>query len=327
MKYRTLGKTGYKVSEIGYGSWSLGGDWGTVPRERAEATLQSLPKSHINFIDTADIYGDGSCEQLIGEYLQTASLPTFVATKIGRRLQPHSAEGYTKQNIFSFVERSSFNLKQNCLDLLQLHTPPTQIYYRPEVFSFLDELVKRKKIRHYGVSVEKVEEGLKAIEYPNVSTVQIIYNMFRQRPMELFFKEAKKRDVGIIVRIPLASGLLTGKFNRFTRFERNDHRQFNRYGKYFDIGETFAGVDFATGLRAVKHLQSIKPSGMTMAQFALRWILMRQEVSTVIVGGNTPETIYENAKTSDLPKVTPQTMLEIERIYSKLIRPLVHDRW
>jgi len=327
MKYRILGKTGYKVSEIGYGSWSLGGDWGNITNNQAVATLASLNTAGINFIDTADIYGDGRSETLISQYIHSTQSPVIVATKIGRRLSPHSAESYTKNNIFSFVDRSCNNLKTHCLDLLLLHTPPTQIYYKPEVFSFLDELVQKKKIWYYGVSVEKVEEGLKAIEYPNVSTVQIIFNMFRQRPMELFFREAKRKNVGVIVRVPLASGLLTGKFNRFSRFPDNDHRKFNRHGEYFDVGETFAGVEFNTGLGAVEKLKSIKPKGSSMAQFALRWILMQDAVSTIIAGGNTPKHVEENSGASMRPKLNNETMIEVHEIYTKYIRSQVHHRW
>jgi aryl-alcohol dehydrogenase-like predicted oxidoreductase len=327
MKYRILGKTGYKVSEIGYGSWSIGSDWGDVSENQAKTTLKKVDEEGINFIDTADIYGDGRSEKLISQFIESSSNPIIVATKIGRRITPHTVETYTKSNIFSFVERSCRNLNTKCLDLLQLHTPPTQIYYMPEIFTFLDELVHKQKIRYYGVSIEKVEEGLKAIEYPNVSTVQIIYNMFRQRPLELFFNEAKKRNIGIIARLPLASGLLTGKFNRLSRFSENDHRKFNRHGEYFDRGETFSGVDFNTGLRAVEELKYIKPEGFSMTQFALRWILMQKAVSTVIAGAKTPEQIIENGSASMMPKLNEITMNKVSEIYRKHIQPQVHFRW
>lgn len=327
MKYRILGKTGLKVSEIGYGSWSLGADWGNVTDEQARIALASLENAGINFIDTADIYGDGRSERLIGQYAKSCRIKPTIATKIGRRLSPHAAEGYTKNNIYSFVDRSRKNLQTNCIDLLQLHTPPTQVFYMPEVFAFLDDLVKKGWIKHYGVSVEKVEEGLKAMEYPNVSSVQIIFNMFRQRPMELFFREAKRRNVGVIVRVPLASGLLTGKFHIISRFPKNDHRAFNRHGQYFDKGETFAGVDFGTGLKAVRDLRAVTPKGFTMAQFALRWILMQDAVSTVIAGGKTPDQIMENSKASGMPKLDKTTMDGVRAIYIRRIKPHVHDRW
>ncbi len=327
MKYRTLGKTGYKVSEIGYGAWSLGADWGDVTEEQALSTLSSLPKAGITFIDTADVYGDGRSEKLITKFRQSDKTHFYVATKAGRRLNPHTAEGYTKENLQKFVDRSLINLKTDSLDLLQLHCPPTPVYYTPEVFTALDDLVKMGKIKHYGVSVEKVEEALKAIEYPNVSTVQIIFNIFRQRPMGLFFKEAAKKNIGIIVRVPLASGLLTGKFDRNSKFATNDHRQYNRKGQAFDVGETFAGVDFDTGLKAVERLKEILPQGYTMPQFALKWILMHTEVSTVIAGGKTAHQVNENVKASDLPPLTHQTMREVERVYDGIIKPEVHHRW
>lgn len=327
MKQRTLGKTEYKVSEIGYGSWSLGADWGNVTEAQALSTLATLPKAGINFIDTADVYGDGRSEQIIAKYSKTEKAPLVVATKAGRRLSPHIAEGYTKENLTAFVERSLSNLKVDCLDLLQLHCPPTPVYYMPEVFATLDGLVKDGKVRYYGVSVEKVEEAMKAIEFPNVSTVQIIFNMFRQRPMELFFSEAQRRNIGVIVRVPLASGLLTGKFTHDSKFATNDHRQYNRTGQAFDVGETFAGVDFEMGLTAVEELKKIIPTGFTLPQLALKWILMQPAVSTVIAGGKRPEQVLENVKASDLPDLDSETMGNIEKIYEKFIKPQVHYRW
>lgn len=327
MNYRTLGKTGYKVSEVGYGSWSLGADWGNVTESQALSTLAALPRAGINFIDTADVYGDGRSEKIIAQFRHTEKSPFFVATKAGRRLSPHIAGGYTKENLTAFVERSIKNLEVDCLDLLQLHCPPTQVYYMPEVFEALDNLVRSGKVRHYGVSVEKVEEALKAIEFPHVSTVQIIFNIFRQRPIELFFKEAQKRNIGIIVRVPLASGLLTGKFTQDSKFAKNDHRQFNRQGQAFDVGETFAGVDFETGLRAIENLKKILPDGFTLPQFALKWILMQPAVSTVIAGGKTPEQVLENSKASGLPDLDNQTLKKVGEIYSSFIKSSVHYRW
>lgn len=326
MKYRTLGKTGYNVSEIGYGAWSLGADWGDVSEEQALQTLQSVTDADINFIDTADVYGDGRSEKLIAQYKSSTKKPFYVATKAGRRLKPHVAAGYTKRNLYAYVERSLQNLNTNCLDLLQLHCPPTQVYYTPEVFEALEEMKSHNIIRHYGVSVEKVEEAIKALEYP-ISTVQIIFNMFRQRPMETFFAAAKKKNVGIIVRVPLASGLLTGKMNESTEFPANDHREYNREGKVFDVGETFAGVDFETGLDAVRKLKKIVPEGFTMSQFALKWILQQDAVSTVIAGGKTPDQVMENSKTSELPDLNAETMKKVEKIYSTSIKELVHQRW
>ncbi len=328
MKYRTLGKTGYKVSEIGYGAWSLGADWGDVTEDQAAETLAAVTKNGVNFIDTADVYGDGRSEKLIAQFHHSSTdEPLYIATKAGRRLQPHVAEGYTRDHLFSFVKRSLNNLETDCLDLLQLHCPPTQVYYSPEVFEALEELVHRKMIRYYGVSVEKVEEALKAIQYPNVATVQIIFNMFRQRPMEYFFEEAQKKNIGIIVRVPLASGLLTGKMNQGTHFTQNDHRNFNRHGEAFDVGETFAGVDFETGLAAVEKLKNIKPPTYTMSQFALKWILMQPAVSTVIAGGKTAEQVTENCQASDLPPLSDTLMEKVNAIYVQEIKDQVHQRW
>lgn len=327
MKYRTLGKTGFKISEISYGSWSLGADWGDVTREQSLATLNSAIDNGVNFIDTADVYGDGKSEQIIGEFLKTRSERIYVATKAGRRLNPHIAEGYTKKNLNIFVERSLKNLGVKTLDLLQLHCPPTPVYYTRSVFDALEEMVQKKKIRHYGVSVEKVEEGLKALEYPGLATVQIIFNMFRQRPAELFFKQAMKKKIGIIVRVPLASGLLSGKMTGKTVFAKNDHRNYNRTGAFFDVGETFAGVDLKTGLAAVEKIKKIKPQQYSMPQFALKWILMNKAVSTVIPGGKRPEQIGDNTKASALPPLSKKSMKEIEEIYSVAIQPEVHHRW
>ncbi len=330
MKYRTLGKTGYQVSEIGYGSWSLGADWGDVSEATAQSVLETLPKAGVNFIDTADVYGDGRSEKIIAKFLESPAATDYdftVATKAGRRLSPHSAEGYNSQNLSAFVTRSLQNLQTNSLDLLQLHCPPTQVYYQPDTFAALDALVSEGKIKHYGVSVEKVEEAFKALEFPGVATVQIIFNIFRQRPMEQFFQLAAEKNIGVIVRVPLASGLLTGKFTSDSKFTANDHRQYNRQGQAFDVGETFAGVDFETGLRAVEKLKKIVPAGFTLPQLALKWILMHPAVSTVIAGGKTPAQVLENCKASDLPNLDPQTLAEIDRIYTTDIKPLVHQRW
>jgi aryl-alcohol dehydrogenase-like predicted oxidoreductase len=327
MNYRTLGKTGYKISEISYGSWSLGADWGDVSEDEAMKVLHKAVDLGVNFIDTADVYGDGRSERLIGKLLKQRKERIFVATKAGRRLDPHIAEGYTKENLNTFVDRSRKNLGVKTLDLLQLHCPPTAVYYNQKVFDVLEEMVKEKKIRYYGVSVEKVEEGLKAMEYPGVSTVQIIFNMFRQRPVELFFEQAKKKNIGIIIRVPLASGLLSGKMTKNTTFPTNDHRNYNRQGGSFDVGETFAGVPFEIGLAAVEKLKKIKPNVFSMPQFALKWILMHDAISTVIPGGKHPEQVEDNTKASALPKLSPEVMKKIEKMYADYIKPYVHQRW
>lgn len=327
MKYRILGKTGYKISEISYGSWSLGADWGDVSEEQAMAALNKTVDLEVNFIDTADVYGDGRSEKLIGRLLKERKERIYVATKAGRRLSPHVAEGYTKENLNKFVDRSLKNLGVKTLDLLQLHCPPTSIYYNQEVFDALEEMVQKNKIRFYGVSVEKVEEGLKAIEYKGVSTVQIVFNMFRQRAAELFFQEAKRKNIGIIVRVPLASGLLSGKMTKDTSFPKNDHRNYNRQGQAFDVGETFAGVPFETGLQAVEELKKIKPEAYSMPQFALKWILMHDAVSTVIPGGKRPEQVEDNNKASELPKLSKEVMKKVDKVYADYIKSHVHQRW
>jgi aryl-alcohol dehydrogenase-like predicted oxidoreductase len=255
------------------------------------------------------------------------SEPFYVATKAGRRLDPHIASGYNRQNLTAFIERSLQNLQVEALDLLQLHCPPTEVYYRPEVFGVLDDLVQAGKLRFYGVSVEKVEEALKAIEYPGVRTVQIIFNIFRQRPAELFFKEAMRRKVGIIARVPLSSGMLAGKMTKQSTFDADDHRAFNRQGESFDRGETFSGLDYETGLQAVEELRLLVPAGTSMAQFALRWILMHEAVSCTIPGAKRPEQAEENAKAADLPAISNTVMSKIEAIYGRLVRPYVHHNW
>lgn len=328
MKYRILGKTSYKVSEIGFGSWSLGGaDWGNMPETQAITVLNKAADLGVNFIDTADVYGDGRSEKLIGKFLKKRKERIYVATKAGRRLNPHIAEGYTKENLNKFVDRSLENLGVETLDLLQLHCPPPAVYFNPEVFETLEEMVQKNKIRYFGVSVEKIEEALSAMEYSGVSTIQIIFNMFRQRPAELFLEKAKKKNVGVIVRVPLASGLLSGKMTKDTVFPKNDHRNFNRGGQAFDVGETFAGVPFETGLRAVEELKRIKPEGYSMPQFALKWILMHDAVSTVIPGGKRPEQVADNVAASELLSLSNNVIEKVKEVYSDYIKPHVHERW
>lgn len=328
MKYRILGKTSYKVSEIGFGSWSLGGaDWGNMPETQAITVLNKAADLGVNFIDTADVYGDGRSEKLIGKFLKKRKERIYVATKAGRRLNPHIAEGYTKENLNKFVDRSLENLGVETLDLLQLHCPPPAVYSNPEVFETLEEMVQKNKIRYFGVSVEKIEEALSAMEYSGVSTIQIIFNMFRQRPAELFLEKAKKKNVGVIVRVPLASGLLSGKMTKDTVFPKNDHRNFNRGGQAFDVGETFAGVPFETGLRAVEELKRIKPEGYSMPQFALKWILMHDAVSTVIPGGKRPEQVADNVAASELLSLSNNVIEKVKEVYSDYIKPHVHERW
>jgi aryl-alcohol dehydrogenase-like predicted oxidoreductase len=327
MKYRSLGRTGFNVSEISFGAWAIGGSWGQQSDEDSMATLHRAIDLGINFIDTADVYGDGRSERLIAQLKRDRKEEIIVATKASRRLSPHTADGYNEKNLTEFIDRSLKNLDTDCLDLVQLHCPPWEAYYRPEVFAALDRLVQAGKIRHYGVSVEKVEEALKAIEYPGVQTVQIIFNMFRMRPSELFFAEAKRRQVGILARVPLASGLLSGKLTRATQFEADDHRKFNQKGEAFDQGETFSGVDYETGLAAVEELRALLPQGTTLAPWALRWILMFDAVTCAIPGARRPQQIEDNARASDLPPLTVEQMAAIQKIYDARIRPQVHQRW
>ena len=327
MKYRQLGRTPWKVSEISFGSWAIGGAWGSVDDTESLAALNKAIDSGVNFIDTADVYGTGRSERLIAQLKRDRKEEIVVATKAGRRLSPHTAAGYNEKNLTGFLEDSLRNLSTDCLDLLQLHCPPTDVYYRPELFGFLDRMMQAGKIRYYGVSVERVEEALKAIEYPNVQTVQIIFNCFRQRPADLFFAQAQKHQVGILARVPLSSGMLTGKMTRDSQFAADDHRLFNRTGQAFDVGETFSGVDYETSLAAVEEIRRLVPAGVSMAQFALRWILMFDAVTCAIPGGKNPSQVADNCAASDLPPLSEAAMSAIRAIYNNKIRPLVHDRW
>jgi len=327
MNYRTLGRTGWKVSEISFGAWAIGGAWGDVSDQDSLAALNAALDGGVNFFDTADVYGDGRSERLMARLKKERKEKFYIATKAGRRLPKQIPEGYNRGNLTSFVERSLRNLDTDAIDLLQLHCPPTEVYYMPEVFGNLDDLVKAGKLRHYGVSVEKIEEAIKAIEFPNVQSVQIIFNIFRQRPAELFFKEAQHRKIGILARVPLASGMLSGKITHESKFAKDDHRAFNRHGEAFDRGETFSGVDFDTGLRAVEELKLLAPENATMAQLALRWILEFPAVTCAIPGAKRPEQVAENIAASDLPSLSAATKKKIRAIYEKEIRPLVHHYW
>ena len=327
MEYRELGRTGWKVSPISFGCWAIGNDWGTVDDRESLAALNRALDLGVNFFDTADVYGDGRSERLLAQLRKSRQESFHIATKAGRRLNPHVASGYNRQNLTLFVERSLRNLEVEALDLLQLHCPPTEVYYLPEVFGVLDDLVKAGKLQYYGVSVEKVEEALKAIEYPGVQSVQIIFNIFRQRPADLFFHEAERRKVGILARVPLASGLLTGKLKKDSTFSANDHRSYNRHGEAFDRGETFSGLNYETGLHAVEALKEIVPTGQTLAQMALRWILMFPAVTCAIPGAKTPQQAEENIAAASLPPLSDATMLEIARIYNESVRTLVHHYW
>ncbi|WP_438037727.1 aldo/keto reductase [Sorangium sp. So ce128] len=327
MEYRPLGRTGFRVSSVSFGAWAIGGTWGDVDDKESLAALHRAVDRGVNFFDTADVYGDGRSERLLARLRRERREEIVIATKAGRRLSPHTAASYNEGNLTAFIERSLKNLETDALDLVQLHCPPTDVYYRPEVFDALDRLVKAGKIRFYGVSVERVEEALKAIEYPGVQSVQIIYNVLRQRPAELFFPEAKRRQVGVLARLPLSSGLLTGKMSAATRFAADDHRNFNREGAAFDKGETFSGVDYDLGLEVVEELRPLVPTGVSMGAWTMRWILMQDAVTCVIPGAKRPEQVDENASAADLPPVPQETMAKIREIYDRRLRPQVHQLW
>lgn len=327
MEYRELGRTGWKVSAISFGAWAIGGAWGSVADKESLAALHRALDGGVNFFDTADVYGDGRSERLLARLRKERREPFYVATKAGRRLDPHEARGYNRQNLKAFVERSLSNLETEALDLLQLHCPPTAVFYLPEVFGFLEDFVRAGKVRHYGVSVEKVEEALKAIEYPGVQSVQIIFNIFRQRPSELFFSQAQLRRVGILARLPLSSGMLAGKLDSASTFAPDDHRSFNRHGEAFDRGETFSGLDYETGLKAVEALRALVPAGATLAQLALRWILMFPAVTCAIPGAKREGQVDENVGAAGLPPLSGDAMKRIGALYEQQVRPLVHQYW
>jgi len=327
MEYRELGRTGWKVSTISFGAWAVGGAWGTVDDRDSLAALHRAVDLGVNFFDTADVYGDGRSERLLAKLKRERREEIVIATKSGRRLNPHTVGGYNAANLTAFIERSLKNLETDALDLVQLHCPPAEVYYWPEVFGALDDLARQGKIRYYGVSVEKVEEALKAIEYPNVQSVQIIFNIFRQRPADLFFAEAKRKQVGVLARLPLSSGMLTGKLTRESRFEPDDHRAFNRRGESFDRGETFSGIDYEAQLNAVEELRAMVPATMTMAQFALRWILTNTAVTCAIPGAKRPSQVEENVAAGDLPALDDETMRAVKSLYDERVKSLVHHCW
>ncbi|MGO7209906.1 aldo/keto reductase [Rhizobium ruizarguesonis] len=328
MKHHVFGRMPFTVTNVGFGAWQIGGSWGDISEADGRAALNAALDAGMTFIDTADVYGDGRSEKIIADVLKSrGGKRPMVATKAGRRLNPHVAEGYTRANLEGFIDRSLTNLAVDSLDLVQLHCPPRDVLYQPEVFEGLGALQKAGKIKGYGVSVEKVEDGLKAVEYPGVVSIQIIYNIFRQRPDHLFFQEARRRNVAIIARVPLASGLLSGKITRDTHFASDDHRNFNRNGEAFDVGETFAGVPFEVGLQAVEEVRKLVPEGATMAAFALRWILMSDAVTVVIPGARNGEQARANAAAADLAPLSADVMAATREIYGRLIAPHVHQRW
>ncbi len=326
MKYRKFSDLGWKISEIGIGCWAIGSEWGEVSVEDAKEALYSSIDNGINFFDTADVYGDGRSEKIISEVLKNSNEQIYVATKAGRRLDPHNADGYNLNNIESFIDRSLSNLGVDIIDLVQLHCPPSEICGKQETYEMMDEIVKKGKIKYYGVSVEKVSEALDAIKYPNVKSIQIIFNIFRQKPSEIFFEEAKKNNVAIIARVPLASGLLTGKMNNKSSFPENDHRNYNINGDAFDVGETFSGVNFSKGLEAVEELKKIKPEGFSLTDLSLKWILSHPEVTVVIPGAKNKVQAEQNIKASDLNEIN-SVKDSIAEIYNKYFRKDIHSNW
>jgi aryl-alcohol dehydrogenase-like predicted oxidoreductase len=332
VEYRRLGKTGLDVSAVSLGTWQVGGRWGEEFDDvLAERIIESAIERGVNLIDTADVYSDRASEAAVGRVVRRVKARhgerVYVATKCGRFLDPHVDAGYTPEVLRSYVEASLKNTGLETLDLIQLHCPPPPAYHRPEIFALFDTLKAEGKIRNLGVSVEKIEEALKAIEYPNVTTVQLIFNMFRLRPADLFFGEARAKDVGIIARVPLASGLLSGRFSRQTQFGAADHRTYNRDGAAFDKGETFSGVDYEQGLAAVEAIKTIFPDEPGLAAWALRWILMFPEVSTVIPGASRVEQLEANLAAADLRALTQAEMDGVAAIYERYIKPTVHHLW
>ncbi|WP_370175227.1 aldo/keto reductase [Leeuwenhoekiella palythoae] len=328
MKFRRLGKTNLKISEISLGTWQVGGKWGSgFDDNKAEHIINTAIDQGINFIDTADVYENGLSEAAVGRVVRSRSEEVYVATKCGRQITPHVDAGYTVKALRKYVEDSLKNTGLERLDLIQLHCPPTDTFYRPEIFRLFEDLKQEGKIANLGVSVEKVEEGLKAMQYDNVATVQIIFNVFRQRPAELFFREAEKNDIGIIVRVPLASGLLTGKFDQNSSFDKEDHRNFNRNGEAFDKGETFSGIDFETGLQAVDELKRIFPKVENLAPVALQWILQHPQVSTIIPGASKVEHLMSNLSLYERPDLTSEEIEKMNAVYTEKIKPLVHQKW
>ena len=328
MEYRELGRTGWRVSAVGFGAWAIGGDaWGTTDDPVSMGALHRAIDLGVNLVDTADVYGDGHSERLVGRLKRERSEEIVVATKAGRRLEPHTVDGYDRERLTGFVERSLRNLGVEAIDLLQLHCPPPGVYDRPEVFGVLDRLVEAGKVRYYGVSVESVAEAERALEFSGIQSVQIIFNMFRRKPAERFLALARQRRVGVLARVPLASGLLAGKMGPHSRFQPSDHRAYNRHGEAFDVGETFSGVDYDEGLAAVEELRALVPEGATMAQLALRWILMFPEVTAAIPGAKDANQAEDNARAADLSRLSDKVMERVRDLYERRLRGAVHDRW
>jgi len=327
MKFRKFGSLDWNVSEIGLGCWQIGADWGNVSEEKANEVLQSSYENGVNFFDTADVYGDGRSEKFVGNFINSISERTYVATKAGRRINPHVANGYYDKDLMeSFVDRSLSNLNIETIDLLQMHCPPTEVYSSDHTFEMLDYLVGKGKIQNYGFSVETVDQALECIKKPQTKSIQVIFNIFRQKPAEELFKIAKEKKVAIIVRVPLASGLLSGKFDKNSSFASDDHRNYNINGDAFDVGETFSGVNYSKALEAVEELKNIVPTEVTLSQLSLKWILMHEAVSVVIPGAKNKDHVNLNTSSSDTNEIS-SLMSEIKNIYTKYFFDDVHHRW
>ena len=327
MQKRKFGKIGWDISEISLGCWAMGADWGDVPEENAKNILKTSFENGVNFFDTADVYGDGRSEKFVGEFINSTSERIYVATKAGRRINPHEAQGYYDKDLMeSYVDRSLKNLSVETIDLLQMHCPPTEVYSHDLTYEMLDYLVTKGKIQHYGFSVQTVEEAIACIQRPHTKSVQIIFNMLRLKPSEKFFQMAKDKNIAIIVRVPLASGLLTGKMNSNSSFPENDHRNYNIKGDAFDVGETFSGVDFTKALEVVEELKSIIPDSFTLSQLALKWILMHDAVSVVIPGAKNSDQTLSNISASALPNID-DLMKRIEDIYTTYLKDDIHPNW
>ena len=327
MKYRDFGSTGWKVSSVSFGAWAIGGSWGTVEDKTSVAALNNAIDLGVNLIDTADVYGDGRSEKLIGQVLKSRKQRVYVATKAGRRLSPHTAEGYTLDHLRAFVDRSRVNLQMDVLDLLQLHCPPSAVYGDRRVFDALDQLVQEKRITYYGISVETVQEAMSAIAaYPTIKSVQIILNLLRQKPTEYFLPYAKQQRVAVLARVPLASGMLTGRIRPDTIFAEDDHRHFNREGKFFDVGETFSGVPVELGMRMIERMGDLRPPNVSIAQMALGWCLAQHGVSTVIPGAKSVAQVDENVMASGI-EIDPVVFAELTNVYNQYLRAFVHHRW
>jgi len=327
MQYKALGRTGFEVSSISFGAWAIGGTWGKVDDAESMQTLHRALDLGVNFFDTADVYGDGHSERLLARLRRERRDPFWVATKIGRRSDPHTAASYTRVNLTAYVERCLKNLEVEALDLLQIHCPPTDVFYMPEVFGVFDDLVEAGKVRFYGASIERAEEGLKALEYPQIQSLQVVFNILRQRPAELLFPRASERQVGILARLPLSSGMLTGKLTRATKFHPDDHRSFNREGAAFSKGETFSGFDYEKSLQVVEKLRNVLPKDMTLPELALRFIASFPAVTCSIPGARRPDQVEQNVKAGERGALEPELLRTLTSIYDADVKPLVHQLW